>query len=277
MKNTKAFIIITSVVVLACIVALIIVQQKYKRLRADLENEQVKSETISKEMQASQRTYEDKLNVLTNEKNEITEELEMKAKTLTTQTVANRRIKQALQAAELKIEEARQLNQQLENKLQSGDTTIASLNANAKTLQDSLISLADQNNQLEAALEEAILKSMDETLVTALKRNDRKITSKARAVRKLLATVELPGNYKNIHFNVVGPAGNELSNSGQLTSRMIPDSETLTASTDNQSLYPAAQTFQIVYEPEEKLEPGIYTIEAYNGDLYVGSMQVKLR
>lgn len=279
MKNNKTFFIVTAIAVVVCIVALIIVQQKYKSLRADYMSEQDKSAQLASQLKNMRLQNEERLNVLTEERDQIREDLEMKTETVTTQTKANIKIKRALQSAQARINEAEQLNEQLEEKLQSGDKEYASLKETTASLKDSLRTLAAINQEMEAELEEAILKTMDETMITAVKRNEKKLTTKARKVRKLFANVEVPGKYDNIHFNIVAPDGNEISDkSSAVSSRVLPDAETFVASArEEQNLYPSAQKFQVTYVPEDRLEPGVYTIEIYNDSLYVGSMQVKLR
>ncbi|MBK5277593.1 MAG: hypothetical protein JJE09_01900, partial [Bacteroidia bacterium] len=106
------------------------------------------------------------------------------------------------------------------------------------------------------------------------------LTVKARRTNKLIASFDIPADLKNLSFKVIDPKGNTLSHrDGTIASRVISNSDNYTASTSSTLDGVGSKTAKIemVYMPTKKLKAGTYKIEILNDNLYIGSLQVKLR
>jgi hypothetical protein len=147
-----------------------------------------------------------------------------------------------------------------------------------KSQRDNIVSLQQQFSILQNQYDEALQKSIDQTLVIAERRND-KITSKAKRTKELVAQVELPAVLNDLTFTVERPDGSVLSTEATISARQIVMENSVTASSLNglPINFPLTKKMEIVYKPTDKLKQGTYVFKIFNGSDYIGSMNVRLR
>jgi hypothetical protein len=282
-STTSKVIVGTFVGLLAICLTWAIMSQKSKiSLRKRLGEETSKSEALVAEkllVEKALNESKDSNNMFISQRAELDEALEHRSKMLTTQTRENKRIEKALRFAEQQRETDAALSNELKLKLDSQRVSYSASDGRTRTLLDSINKLKTEHAYLENELNEAIMTSIDQTVVSAVKRNDLKFTSKARAAKKLIAKVEVPGKLKDLRFVLEGPSGEVVSGSGNsIAARVLEDDKSAVATTKDE-IYPRVQlqNIELMYVPEDRLKTGTYTFKIFNGENYFGSMMVNLR
>jgi hypothetical protein len=276
-NTIKALTIGVIILFVGCVFWLIVSRQDIRSLNEQLDQSKLKHEAMLSEKLIQQKDLDKQ--IIKNEtlqKNaiDLEEALKMKAEMVTTQTKENLRIKRALETVRKRRIEESESHQE---KLDSTQLEIMNVQNNNNIRKDSIRYLLKEISMLSSELESAISRTIDQTLVVAHKRN-KKLTSKSRKAKALTAKVALPYILSDLQFTVEGPTGSVLSDNGSLTARQVASEEYASASIKN---FPLAQsqtkTMEIVYVPKETLEEGTYVFKIYNGGVYVGSMEAKLR
>jgi hypothetical protein len=266
-----------------CISWLFMSVQSNKVLQNNLNKEKLTNEALLSEKLETQKELEKTTHRITSleTKNSKLDELVHK-KIVALSSIESER--NAL-AANIKDLENRQnieleLKQELQERLTTNTEKYSKAESVNKHLIDSLKFLEAQNKLLRKELTQEVLKSIDQTLVTALKKNNNRITSKARAAKFLIAQVKVPSELENMSFTVEGPEGSNFTEEHNAITFRVLDNESkrITASLQNSPVADVhSKTLEIKYTPKEKLQPGVYTLRIFNNHQYVGSMQTNLR
>lgn len=175
------------------------------------------------------------------------------------------------------LAELTQLKKDFDNRVSVLNETIQKLNNEKDNLNETIASLEKENQQLAANLD--ILSSMraDNYLVETNKRNDR-LTVVAKRTKKMTVTFIVPENMvENISFKLTKPDGKQVDGTDNgIAYRVVNGDEGLTASISDGAIK-VAKKIEMTYEPKVKQKPGVYKIEMYNNDKYIGACNVKLR
>ena len=117
----------------------------------------------------------------------------------------------------------------------------------------------------------------DNYLVEATKRKD-KLTVMAKRAKKITMSFNVPENMvENISFKLTKPDGKQVDGKGNgIAYKVVNGDEGLTASLSGGAIK-VSKKIVMTYEPKEKQKSGIYKIEMYNHDKYIGACNVKLR
>ena len=283
-KSTTSKIIVGAFIGLLaiCLTWAIISQQSKVSFRERLGEEQSTSKALVAEnllLEKALSESKDSNNLFIKQRAELDEALEHRSKMLTTQTLENKRIAKALRFAEQQRETHAKLNNEFKAKLDSQLVSYSTLDSLTRSLLDSINVLKTETAYLENELNDAVMRKIDQTVVSAVKRKDSKFTSKARAARKLIAKVEVPGKLKDLRFILEGPSGEVVpGSSNSITARMLADDKSAAATTkDELYLGTKLQNIELTYVPDDRLKDGTYTFKIFNGENYVGSMMVNLR
>ncbi|MGE0560590.1 MAG: hypothetical protein AB7O47_02125 [Flavobacteriales bacterium] len=175
------------------------------------------------------------------------------------------------------LAELNKLKKEQETKILALKETIDKINTDNNFLNQSLTSLTEENKQLNANL--ALLSSItaDNYLVETTRKKG-KLTVVARRTKKLGVNFKVPENMvETISFKLIKPDGSTIGE----TSKDIA----VNTSADNEILYAnigkgeikISKKIEMTYEPKEKLKSGVYKVEIYNKDKYIGSCSIKLR
>ena len=134
------------------------------------------------------------------------------------------------------------------------------------------------------SLKNAMLEGMlsDNYRVEALKGKNEKLTIAARKANTLVSSFDVPaGMGEAIHFKVITPEETEISSlDNRFASVKIHEyEENLMASISGGTTEPNtfSKRAELIYKPHQKLSRGIYRFMVYDGDNYMGSVQLKLR
>lgn len=277
----RAIITGTTILFSGCLIWLLVSRQTISSLDGELDRTKLRNESLLSEKLQTEKRLDRQLKqaeIMSKKVNRIEEALKNKSGIISSQANENSRVRKALQRAHEQQQQDQMRADELQARLAFQGGQYAALQNKAMLLNDSVRLLQNTLTSLELQLDDAVTRSIDHTLVIAEKRNN-KPTLKARRVNELVANVQIPARLNDLSFIVEGPGGAVLSaDNGTLTVRQIAARETVTASlNDTQILFLPEKRMEVVYKPDKKLYPGLYTFKIYNGSDYVGSMQVSLR
>lgn len=164
-----------------------------------------------------------------------------------------------------------------ETKILALKETIDKLNTDNNFLNQSLASLTEENKQLAANLDLLSSITADNYLVETTRKKG-KLTVVAKRTKKLGVNFKVPENMvETISFKLIKPDGNTVEgNSKDIAVNITDNNEVLYASLDKAELK-VSKRIEMTYEPKERLKSGVYKVEIYNKERYIGSCNVKLR
>lgn len=164
-------------------------------------------------------------------------------------------------------------------------------------LQEQLKALQQQNNDMlydlavlkednnELAEKNALLSQMmaNNYELEALTKKD-KLTIKSKRTKEIIAGFDVPiGMSEQLKFTITSPDGKKVASNSSKTityavNENVEANTVIVASTLN-TVSPTDFTKRVTlsYKPDHKIERGIYHIEIYAEDQYVGSAQIRLK
>ncbi len=156
--------------------------------------------------------------------------------------------------------------------------SVQKLNGEKEMLNQTVASLQLANQQLAANLD--ILSSMtaDNYLIESSRKNG-KLTVMSRRTRKIAVSFKVPENMvESISFKIMKPDGSQIGgkNDQGLTFEVTNDDAGLLVNSSSEVIK-VSKKIEMTYEPKEKLKAGVYKVEMFNGEKYVGACNVKLR
>lgn len=189
--------------------------------------------------------------------------------------------KSRMNALQSEVDELRNLRNSLESQLAAMETKIKSL-ADANTmLSQSVSTITESRDLLQHEYEILTALTANNYRVDATRGKKDKLTIKARSARSLKLGFDVPLEVvESINFRINTPAGKVISSADESVAiEMIEDGTTLLASTEEIGIdiFKVSKRIEMTYLPKEKLKAGIYKIDVYNKDLYMGSCQVRLK
>lgn len=283
-KNPKVIAIVTTALCMASLVWLMSTQRVNNSLERNFENEKLKSEALLSEKLLLEKDLEKMRGQLSNlkginsELDQLVRNTEMKFESR--ESELNRLKKQNASLAEVKRqrEELLRLQQSLEEQLLSMKASYAELENENLALSSAVARLQEQNRLLSDDLNRAMFASLDHLQVQAVKGSREKLTVKARKTSKLIANFDVPASLRSISFRVIDPKGITVSDKhGSVVFNAVPSEENIVASNAANSAGNGLQKVKMEFIPKHKMQAGVYTVEILNDNLYVGSLNVKLR
>lgn len=283
-KSAKVVAAITSGLLLASVFWLIGATHKYSSLDKDLAKESLRSESLlsekllkEKELQKVNRQVSD----LKDELRQLQDRYASAVSTLENQQADYNRMKRSNASLDQLRNERADLiviQNQLRNEIQSLIEDKTALQSKSEDLESTVALLQERNKLLTDDLKRAMLAEVGQPMVNAVKGKSEKLTVKAGRTGKLIATFDLPAEYKNLSFRILDSNGNILSNEeGVFSSTTTPSKDSYTASSDLISEQHKLQTVQMVFTTSKKLKAGVYSVEILNENLYIGSLRVNLK
>lgn len=254
-----------------------------KLLLKNLNNERLNSEMMLSEKLALQKeidAFKKQINLLSGKNTELDKVLTMTSQKLKDKEAELSRINREngnIKQLKQQLADLAKMKKEFDSQVLALNESIQKLNKEKDALNQTIASLQDENKQLAANLE--ILSSMtaDNYLVETTKRKDR-LTVVAKRTKKMAVTFKVPDNIvENISFKIVKPDGKIVEGKENgIAYHVLNADEGLMASTSGGAIQVVRQ-IEMTYEPKEKQKPGLYKIEMYNSDKYVGTINVKLR
>ena len=284
MKKTKAIAVVSTALMMGSICWLLNTQRVNGSLEAGLQKEKLRSESLLSEkllLEKDIQKLKDDLFSLKGRNLELDNLVRNTSAKLEAREADYNRIKK--ETADLALlrkqrQELIALKSELENELQSMKISYAHMEARNNDLLATVASLEERNRILASDLTRAMVAAVDGAQIEALKGKQDRLTVKARRARKLKASFEVPQELTNLSFRITDSNGHVHSQKdGNVTFTSEPTEDRFMVSADPAMQSPRIQKVAMVYEPDEKMKPGIYTVEIMNDNLYVGSLKVKLK
>lgn len=284
LTNPKAIAMVTTALFIASLLWLTNTKRINSSLETELREESLKSESLLSEklfLEKDLEKFKEQLFSLKDKNKDLNALVKETTARLNNQEADyNRMKKENLSLAQVKKQrqELTALKSQLENELQNLRSSYAELEAKNHELTSTVASLEERNKILSDDLNRAMFASVDQSQLHAVKRNNERLTVKAKRAKKLVASFEVPANLKNLSFRIVDANGKVLSSdAGLINSSILPSETNYTASSDPEIEGNRLQKVEMTYTAKEKLRSGVYTVEILNENLYVGSLKVKLK
>jgi predicted nucleic acid-binding Zn-ribbon protein len=283
-NSPKVVAAVTTALLLASLFWLFSTKRINSSLETGLQDQKLKSEALLSEkllLEKDIQKFKEQLQFIGSENSNLKSTISATERKLKAQQDEfNRLQKQNATLAQVRKQrnELQQLQKDLQEQLAALQEGYKKLQQENMSLQNTVASLQDKNNLLYNELAQAQFRSMDHAQVIAVRGKSEKLTVRARRIKKLQATFEVPSALKNMSFRITDPSGNILTpKDGTISSTITPSATNYTASNGTQAVGDKLQKVEMVYLPKEKLHAGNYIIEILNDNLYVGSLQVKLR
>jgi myosin heavy subunit len=254
-----------------------------KSLAKNLNNEKLRSEMILSEKVSLDKeilNFKNQLSALkgtNNELDQVIAQISQKLKEKETELSNIKRENGSIKSLKKQLDEISKLNKDLDGQVASLNESVKKLNSEKETLNETIASLKAENQEL--AENNKIMSSLkaDNYLVQTT-RGKNKLTVKARRTNKIAVSLKVPANMiENLQFTIIKPNGMKVKgNDKGMAVRTIDDDDQLMVSIYNDEIK-VSKNIEFSYTPKEKLKPGTYKIEMYNGEKYIGSCNVKLR
>lgn len=285
LNNPKAVALTSTALLFASVVWLLNVKKVNSSLEVGLNNEKLRTESLLSEkliLEKDMAKLKDRLASLSGKNSDlekVVKQTSMKLEAKETEYNKIRKENLSLQQIRKQHQELLTLQKDLEAQIENLSSSFARLQKENGDLNNTVASLEQRNRLLNEELHRAFLANLDNTQMDALQGKG-KLTVKARRSNKLVATFDVPADLKNLTFKVIDPSGNPLTHKdGTIASRVITSSDSYVASSSTtlNGVNSKLAKVEMVYLPTKKLNRGTYKVEILNDNLYVGSLQVRLR
>ncbi|TSA27867.1 MAG: hypothetical protein D4R67_05250 [Bacteroidetes bacterium] len=184
-------------------------------------------------------------------------------------------------AIEEKLREIQALKDELSAQVVTLTEKLDNLTQENIALNNTVFGLQGENRELTANIQMMQAVLANNFLIEAMKGKMDKPTVVARRTSKLKADFDIPINIQvQVHFKIIKPNGAMVDSrtDKNFTLKTLGLSTELLAGSSSLTGAPIkTKRYSVIYKPEAKLRPGIYTIEVYNNDTYLGASQIKLR
>lgn len=285
----KRITVIAAFILVAALIGTGLFYSANKSTTKDLNNEKLKSEMILSEKLALQKeieTFRSQINSLSGKNSELNNLLAETNKKLSEKEAQLSRIVREngnIKSLKKELGDLIQMKKEFEGQVLALNESIRKLNSEKDALNQKIASLQEENKQLASNLE--ILSSMtaDNYLVETtkkmwLKPNSEKLTVMAKRTKKITVSFKVPENIvEDISFKIIKPDGKTVEGKDNgVACQILNEDEGLMASINGGAIK-VSKKIEMTYEPKEKQKPGLYQIEMYNGEKYIGTCNVKLR
>lgn len=284
LNSSKVIATITTVFLLASLFWLLSSRRSAASLESELQKEKLEAETLLSEKLLAEKELarlKEQTIELTGKKQDLELQLQSVSASLEKRDADfSRMTRENRSLAQLRKERAElvAMQNQLQNDLQASRASYDGLKKENEELNSTVALLQERNRLLSEDLNRSLLSAIDQSLINATKRNDGKLTIKANRTKKIAASFDVPANFNNLNYRIVDSNGNVLSaNDGTITSKTTPSDKNLVASSTPSAEGSKLQKAEMVFIPTKKLKTGVYRVEVSNDNLYVGSLNVKLK
>jgi hypothetical protein len=284
-KATKVYAAAITAMLFGAGTGLVVYQNRVANLEVGMDEERIKNEglfseklMLEKEIALMQSEYE-ALNMKTGE-------FESKwKKTLASLSDRDQKIKALAsendRAKKLKTELAalKTLKDQMQAELDKAKSQYASIDQENAQMKTEIFALRNKNEALLADVEILHQVAVNNALVEATKGRKEKLTVAAAKTQKVKVGFDLPEKMVgNLYFRMTTPDGKTVTSDQSTITVIETDIDgSLTASAEGAVVVSNKKHIEMEYKPEGKLNSGIYRIEVYSGDEYLGTTRVHLK
>jgi len=284
MKSEKKITAIVVFILIAALIATGIFYTSNKSTTKNLNAEKLKSEMLLSEKLALQKeieSFKNQINSLVGKNTELDKLLAETSQKLSEKEAQLGRIAREngnIKVLKKQIAELEQLKKDFENQVITLNQEIKKMDEEKDEMSQTIASLKEKNKELQENLDIISSITGDNYLVQTTKRNDR-LTVMAKRTKKMTMSFCVPEDMvENISFKLTKPDGTQLNEreNGIEYRVAVGDEDLLTKPFVNGEIK-ISKKIEMTWEPKQKQKPGIYKIEIYNGEKYIGACNVKLR
>lgn len=283
-KNTKVVATVVITLLVISLVGMVMLYNSNGELQGNLNAERLKGESILSQkliLEKDLARFKSQIESLKGTNSELDKELARTSAQLAAKEAEFKKVQnESMSLKQLKKQhnELLVMQKEWENSIASLKDKIQTLENEKNDLSKAIASLEERNKILSEDLHKSQLAFLDYSQLETLKKNG-KLTASARNTKKLKATFEVPSNLKEISFKITDPSGKVLTEKeGTIASRIVADSKSYTASVASYAeTAKNLRRMEMVYLTNKKLKPGTYKIEVLSENLYVSSLQVRLK
>lgn len=284
LKNPKVIALLTTAVCMASIVWLMSTQNVNRNLESSLEQERLRSESMLSQKLLLEKEIEKLRGQLANLKgsnSELDKFVRNAEARLFSQEAELKKMKYQ-NASLVQMKKQREvllgIQKDLEYQLASLQSSYHDLENRNMELTTTIAQLQTRNRILTDDVNRAMGAAIDRSQVQAVRGKKEKLTVKARQTQKLIANFEVPASLDKISYRILDSQGNQLSDKlGSISSHVQTADGNIMASAGAHAVGNGLQKITMEYKPKQKMHSGVYTVEILNDNLYVGSINVKLR
>jgi len=248
---------------------------------ARLKSENLLSEKLSLEKQIAQ--FKNDISSLTGKNSDLDKLLQganqkIKQKEIQLSNIVRENKK--VDDLESRLAAIRKLKDELQNERDQLSQTLGKIKTDNKDLQDQIAALNQKNKSLEEDNKLLQALNVDNFQLESLKGKKGKLTVNSKKANKLNMSFDVPENLtEHINFVINTPSGKAVhSDSKNVSLNVVENDDNLTASLSPYSEnFVVSKRIEMNYHPKEKLKSGIYKIEVFNGQSYLGSCQIRLK
>lgn len=285
MTNVKSKAIIATAVVLLLVtlIGTAFFYNSSQSMEKSLNNEKLKSENILSEKLSLQREIADfktQISELQGKNSELDKVLAETSKKLgEKEAMANSLIRENGNIKMLKkqLSELNKMKKDFENQVTVLNETIQNMSSEKTILNQTIASLQKENKELAANLDIISSMTADNYLIESNRKNG-KLTVMSKRTKKMAVSFKVPENIvENISFKITKPDGITIEGKDKgIAYTVSSNGDELLASISTDEIK-VSKKIEMTYEPKEKLKPGVYKVEMFNGKKYIGACNVKLR
>lgn len=179
------------------------------------------------------------------------------------------------------VNDLRNLKKTLEQELAQVRNDRDNVLAENNSLKGRIAELEHKNGELLASVQSLHQVAVNNSLVEATKGNKDKLTVAAKRTRKVKVGFDLPEEMiGNLFFRMSTPVGETVTSDHSTISVMeegFSDAEMTVSIDPVMGKTTRKKHINMVYEPKNKLESGIYKIDVYSGEQYLGTTGIHLK
>lgn len=295
MKNegvkTKIYAGVVTILLLTAMTGVGVLYDMRGDLQSNLNSEKLNSEKLlSEKLKLDKEIFEltNRLREMGGKNSELLSQLDMASNKVAQQDKTINKLQKEnnnLKGIKKEVDAMKKLRDQLQaevDALKSSNQTLADANSEMKK---SLKELEAENDALKEKLKNAAVLKAGNFRVDVLRKNQSKLTVKARKTHEVSVSFDLPKSAmatlgkNNLYMVITSPSGKPVADEGAAKKVVLPEgvkTEITPTVTKEIDLGKGPQRLTIAYSPDGDMEQGIYKVELYTEDLYLGSSQFRL-
>jgi len=288
MNLKKVALVLLAVVALISILFFTTSYNKQNELRRVADNERLKSEAMLAEKLMTQKDLDKAMNDLADlnqKRSQLEQEINDLNQKINSRDASIRNLRkenEQLESLKKNLAEMISKSEKMKNEMDYMAEKIDNLTNDKQNLENTISSLKKENSEMADNIKTMQDLNANNYLIEALKGRKGKLTVNARRTNKIQFAFDVPEiSNSRLHFNIITPEGKTIdSRKDKQALVTVASSETdnpiaSLKGGDGNSSKQKRVTFS--YKPDKKLKSGIYSIEIFNNDVYLGTSQIKLR
>lgn len=257
-------------------------------LQLDLNNSQLKNEKLlSEKLQLDREISQLKgeMITLTSHSSELNSRLETANGRIVEQEKNINQIRKQNNSMKKELDAMRKLKAQLEIEVDNLKAANQALTTANKQLEKDMNGLVAENSALKDKLKNAAVLKASNFRVEVMRKRQDKLTVKASRTHQVSVSFDLPESAmaslgkSKVYMVISGPNGKTMTEVGATKKTIYADglkmefTPTLTKEVD---LGRGHQRITIAYHPENEMSEGLYKVELYTDNLFLGNSQFRL-